>query len=579
VNLVGIDLGTTNSVIAIYEGGEVTVIPNSEGYKTTPSIIAFLDNGESIVGELAKRQSLTNTDRTITSVKRKIGTEYEYHIDNATYTPEYISSLIIKKLKIDAENFLGSPVTEAVITVPAYFDDSQRNTTKEAGALAGLKVLRIINEPTAAALAYGYQKNDSKLSRLLVYDLGGGTFDVSVLEIDKGLIEVKATSGINNLGGDDWDAELANYLISQIQIFFNGECTLDNSQLQRVREAAEKAKIDLSTINETTVNLPYFSVINGKPFHYEERITRDFFQHITKKLLTKTKDPIFATLGDLKLTFDDIDDIILVGGSTRMPAVEAFIFEISNGKMVRKGVNPDEIVAIGAALQGGILSGDINDMLLLDVTPLSLGISTKGGLMSKIIDRNTTIPISKSQVFSTAEDNQSIVAIEVYQGEREFVIDNIKLANFELTEIPIAPRGVPQINVTFNIDVNGIVSVKAEDLVSGKENAVLLNNAKKVTKDQVDKNISDAETYRKQDTENKKIIYITEFINNLIKTGENYIKNSVLDQYPEYKTKITYFLELFKERSNTDDLNELSKDIEDFKNLLYEIALFLNINK
>ena len=579
MNLVGIDLGTTNSVIAIYEGGEVTVIPNSEGYKTTPSIIAFLDNGESIVGELAKRQSLTNTDRTITSVKRKIGTEYEYHIDNTTYTPEYISSLIIKKLKLDAENFLGAPVTQAVITVPAYFDDSQRNTTKEAGALAGLKVLRIINEPTAAALAYGYQKNDSKLSRLLVYDLGGGTFDVSVLEIDKGLIEVKATSGINNLGGDDWDAELANYIISQIQIFYNGECSLDNSQLQRVREAAEKAKIDLSTLNETTVNLPYFSIIDGKPFHYEERITRDFFQHITKKLLNKTKDPIFATLNDLKLTFGDIDDISLVGGSTRMPAVEAFISEISNGKMVKKGVNPDEIVAIGAALQGGILNGDINDMLLLDVTPLSLGISTKGGLMSKIIDRNTTIPISKSQVFSTAEDNQSIVAIEVYQGEREFVIDNIKLANFELTEIPIAPRGVPQINVTFNIDVNGIVSVKAEDLVSGQENAILLNNAQKVTKDQIDKNISDAETHRKQDTENKKKIYITEFISNLIKTGENYIKNNALDQNPEYITKITYFLELFKEKSNTHDLNELSKDMEDFKILLYEIAALLNINK
>ena len=579
MNLVGIDLGTTNSVIAIYEGGEVTVIPNSEGYKTTPSIIAFLDNGESIVGELAKRQSLTNTDRTITSVKRKIGTEYEYHIDNITYTPEYISSLIIKKLKLDAENFLGAPVTQAVITVPAYFDDSQRNTTKEAGALAGLKVLRIINEPTAAALAYGYQKNDSKLSRLLVYDLGGGTFDVSVLEIDKGLIEVKATSGINNLGGDDWDAELANYIISQIQIFYNGECSLDNSQLQRVREAAEKAKIDLSTVNETTVNLPYFSIIDGKPFHYEERITRDFFQHITKKLLNKTKDPIFATLNDLKLTFGDIDDIILVGGSTRMPAVEAFISEISNGKTVKKGVNPDEIVAIGAALQGGILNGDINDMLLLDVTPLSLGISTKGGLMSKIIDRNTTIPISKSQVFSTAEDNQSIVAIEVYQGEREFVNDNIKLANFELTEIPIAPRGVPQINVTFNIDVNGIVSVKAEDLVTGQENAVLLNNAQKITKDQIDKNISDAETHRKQDTENKKKIYITEFIANLIKTGENYIKNNALDQHPEYKTKITYFLELFKEKSNTHNLNDLSKDMEDFKILLYEIASLLNINK
>lgn len=579
MKIVGIDLGTTNSVIAIYEGGEVTVIPNSEGYKTTPSIVAFLDSGKSIVGELAKRQSLTNTDRTITSVKRKIGSGHRYNIDNSTFTPEYISSLILSKLKTDAENFLGAAITEAVITVPAYFDDSQRNTTKEAGSLAGLKVLRIINEPTAAALAYGYQKNDSKLSRLLVYDLGGGTFDVSILEIDKGLIEVKATSGINNLGGDDWDAELANYIISQIQIFYNGNCLLDNSQLQRVREAAEKAKIELSTIHETTINLPYFAVIDGKPFHYEEKITRDFFQHITKKLLIKTKDPIFATLADLKLTFSDIDDIILVGGSTRMPAVAVFISDISNGKTVKNGVNPDEIVAIGAALQGGILSGDIDDMLLLDVTPLSLGISLKGGLMSKIIDRNTTIPISKSQVFSTAEDNQSIVAIEVYQGEREFVIDNIKLANFELTEIPVAPKGVPQINVTFNIDVNGIVSVKAEDLISGKENAILLNNVQKVSKDQIDKNISDADRYKKQDTETKKKIYINEFIANLIKTGENYLNNNTLDQYPEHQSKINYYLDLFKDKINTDDFNELSKDIESFKTLLYEIASLININK
>jgi molecular chaperone DnaK len=577
VNLVGIDLGTTNSVIAIYEGGEVTVIPNAEGFKTTPSIIAFLDNGDHIVGELAKRQSLTNTNRTISSVKRKIGTDYRYNIDGVTYTPEYISSLIIRKLKLDAENYLGTPITEAVITVPAYFDDSQRNNTKEAGEMAGLKVLRIINEPTAASLAYGYQRNESEITRLLVYDLGGGTFDVSVLEINKGLIEVKATSGINDLGGDDWDSELAKYLISQIEINFKGGSLLDNSQLQRVKEAAEKAKIDLSTMVETTVNLPYFSAINGEPFHYEERITREFFQHITNKLLIKTKDPILEILADLKISFSDIDDIILVGGSTRMPAVEEYIKEISNGKIIKKGVNPDEIVAIGAALQGGILSGEINDMLLLDVTPLSLGISTKGGLMSKIIERNTTIPISKSQVFSTAEDNQSVVSIEVYQGERDFVIDNIKLANFELSEIPVAPRGVPQINVTFNIDVNGIVSVKAEDLVSGKENAVLLNNTQKATKEQIEQNISDSETYKKEDTDNKKKLHMSEFIANLIKTGENYINNNTLDNLPEYKEKVARYLELFK--SNINKGIELDKDVEEFKLLLYDIALSLNNNK
>ena len=577
MNLVGIDLGTTNSVIAIYEGGEVTVIPNSEGFKTTPSIIAFLDNGDHIVGELAKRQSLTNTNRTISSVKRKIGTDYRYNIDGVTYTPEYISSLIIRKLKLDAENYLGTTITEAVITVPAYFDDSQRNTTKEAGEMAGLKVLRIINEPTSASLAYGYQRNESETTRLLVYDLGGGTFDVSVLEINKGLIEVKATSGINDLGGDDWDSELAKYLVSQIEINFKGGALLDNSQLQRVREAAEKAKIDLSTMFETTVNLPYFSAINGEPFHYEERITREFFQHITNKLLIKTKDPILEILADLNISFSELDDIILVGGSTRMPAVEEYIKEISNGKIVKKGVNPDEIVAIGAALQGGILSGEINDMLLLDVTPLSLGISTKGGVMSKIIERNTTIPISKSQVFSTAEDNQSVVSIEVYQGERDFVIDNIKLANFELSEIPVAPRGVPQINVTFNIDVNGIVSVKAEDLVSGKENAVLLNNSQKATKEQIEQNISDSETYKKEDTDNKKKLHMSEFIANLIKTGENYLNNNTLDNLPEYKEKVARYLELFK--SNINKGIELDKDVEEFKLLLYDIALSLNNNK
>lgn len=577
MNLVGIDLGTTNSVIAIYEGGEVIVIPNSEGFKTTPSIIAFLDNGDHIVGELAKRQSLTNTNRTISSVKRKIGTDYRYNIDGVTYTPEYISSLIIRKLKLDAENYLGTTITEAVITVPAYFDDSQRNTTKEAGEMAGLKVLRIINEPTSASLAYGYQRNESETTRLLVYDLGGGTFDVSVLEINKGLIEVKATSGINDLGGDDWDSELAKYLVSQIEINFKGGSLLDNSQLQRVREAAEKAKIDLSTMFETTVNLPYFSAINGEPFHYEERITREFFQHITNKLLIKTKDPILEILADLNISFNELDDIILVGGSTRMPAVEEYIKEISNGKIIKKGVNPDEIVAIGAALQGGILSGEINDMLLLDVTPLSLGISTKGGLMSKIIERNTTIPISKSQVFSTAEDNQSVVSIEVYQGERDFVIDNIKLATFELSEIPVAPRGGPQINVTFNIDVNGIVSVKAEDLVSGKENAVLLNNSQKATKEQIEQNISDSELYKKQDSDNKKKLHMSEFIANLIKTGENYLNNNTLDNLPEYKEKVARYLEFFK--SNINKGIELDKDVEEFKLLLYDIALSLNNNK
>jgi molecular chaperone DnaK len=443
--------------------------------------------------------------------------------------------------------------------------------------MAGLKVLRIINEPTSASLAYGYQRNESETTRLLVYDLGGGTFDVSVLEINKGLIEVKATSGINDLGGDDWDSELAKYLVSQIEINFKGGSLLDNSQLQRVREAAEKAKIDLSTMFETTVNLPYFSAINGEPFHYEERITREFFQHITNKLLIKTKDPILEILADLDISFSELDDIILVGGSTRMPAVEEYIKEISNGKIVKKGVNPDEIVAIGAALQGGILSGEINDMLLLDVTPLSLGISTKGGLMSKIIERNTTIPISKSQVFSTAEDNQSVVSIEVYQGERDFVIDNIKLANFELTEIPVAPRGVPQINVTFNIDVNGIVSVKAEDLVSGKENAVLLNNTQKATKEQIEQNISDSETYKKEDTDNKKKLHMSEFIANLIKTGENYLNNNTLDNLPEYKEKVGRYLELFK--SNINNGIELDKDVEEFKLLLYDIALSLNNNK
>ena len=560
---VGIDLGTTNSVVAVLEGGEPTVIANAEGNRTTPSIVAFKSE-EVLVGELAKRQAVTNPDNTVRSIKRHIGTNWKESFEGKDYTPQEISARILQKLKRDAESYLGDDVTDAVITVPAYFNDAERQATKEAGQIAGLNVLRIINEPTAASLSYGLENNEDQ--KILVFDLGGGTFDVSILEISEGVFEVKSTSGDSKLGGDDWDQRVMDWLIEKFKSSTGIDLSNDKMAIQRVQEGAEKAKIELSSTSETEINLPFITANDAGPQHLLEKLSRSEFEKITADLIERTKEPVENALSDAGMQFSDIDHVILVGGSTRMPSVQQLVKSLT-GKDPHKGVNPDEVVASGAAIQAGVLKGDVKDVLLLDVTPLTLGVETKGGIMTKMIERNTTIPTKRSEVFSTAENNQTQVEIHILQGEREMASGNKSLGRFTLTDIPAAMAGTPQIEVTFDIDANGIVNVNAKDLGTGKEQAITITGGTALEDDEIERMIKDAEQHANEDAKKKELVETRNMAEGMVTSTEKMLEENKDKATEEEVTAINDANDKLKKLLENEDLS-----IDDLKNGIDELA-------
>ena len=567
--IIGIDLGTTNSVVAVMEGGEPTVITTQEGGRLTPSVVGFTKNGERLVGQLAKRQAVSNPERTISSIKRHMGTKYTVTIDGKDYTPEQISAMILEKMKGDAERYLGEKVTEAVITVPAYFNDSQRQATKDAGRIAGLDVKRIINEPTAAALAYGIDKSDDKT--VLVYDLGGGTFDVSILELGDGVFEVKSTTGDTHLGGDDFDHRIMDWMTDEFKKQNGIDLTGDKMAMQRIREAAEKAKIELSSMMTTNINLPFITAGANGPQHLDMDLTRAKFDSMTSDLVDRTIQCVHTALSDAKMTVNDIDKILLVGGSSRIPAVQEAIKRVL-GKEPAHGVNPDECVAVGAAIQAGVLAGDVKDVLLLDVTPLSLGIETMGGVFTRIIDRNTTIPTSKKQIFSTATDNQPSVDIHVLKGEREMAADNKTLGRFELSGIPAAPRGVPQIEVAFDIDANGIVNVSAKDLGTGKEQKITITSSGSLSKEEVDKMVKEAQANEAADKKRRESVDAKNQADTLIYQAEKTVKDMEGKGHDDKIKKVQEAINTLKETMKGDDVDKIKADTEALQKPLYELS-------